>query len=414
MHHFEYHGDELRCEGVALHDIARAVGTPAYVYSKATLTRHWSVFDQAFSGVRHLVCFAVKSCSNLSILKLFAALGSGFDAVSGGELFRLQRVGVDPQKVIYGGVGKTEAELRMALQWGVRMLNVESAAELALCNEVAKTLGKRAPVALRINPDVDPKTHPYIATGLRTSKFGIPLAEARSLYETAKRLPYVEVVGVDCHIGSQLVAIEPLLQALEHLLSLVDELQAAGHVLRYLDLGGGLGIPYSTESPPHPTEYGQRIVEAMRGRDLEVLLEPGRVIVGNAAVMLTRVLYQKSNEDKRFIVVDAGMNDAMRPALYGAHHELLPALRRRDAASVRADVVGPVCETGDFLAKDRALQQPEPGDLLALMSAGAYGFVMASNYNSRPRPAEVLVDGHEFRVIRERETLDDLIRGECV
>lgn len=413
MHHFQERNGELYAEGVPLSAVAERVGTPCYVYSLATLRRHFRVFDEAFESVPHLVCFSVKSNSNLAILRTFAREGSGFDIVSGGELFRALKAGADPGKIVFSGVGKTAGEIRYALAAGILMLNVESPGELDAINSVAGQLGAKARVALRVNPDVDPKTHPYISTGLKKSKFGIDIQRSLEDYRRARSLPHIEVVGVDCHIGSQLTTVPPFVDALERIHDLVGRLQAENFQIRYLDMGGGLGITYNDEKPPEPRHYAGALTEGLRDLDVTLLLEPGRVIVGNAGILLTRVLYLKSTNEKNFVVVDGGMNDLIRPALYGSYQAVQP-VRPRNGTRFTADVVGPVCESGDFFAKDRNLPAIEPGDLLAVMSAGAYGFVMASNYNTRPRPPEVLVDGEQLHIVRARETLEDLVRGEQI
>jgi diaminopimelate decarboxylase len=412
MHLFRYAGGQLHCEGLPLADLAVRYGTPLYVYSAATLDRHFGVFDRAFEGRRHLVCYSVKACSNLSVLRRLGRLGSGFDVVSGGELYRVLHAAGDPRTVVFSGVGKSDEELAYALKSGILLFNVESEGELEAISRVAKRLRRRARIAVRVNPDVDPKTHPYVATGLRTSKFGIPMERAAAVYARARELPGVEAVGVDCHIGSQLVEVAPFVDALGRVKRLVEGLRADGFPIEYLDLGGGLGIPYDDEAPPPPRSYGAAVRRALGRLDVTLLLEPGRVIVGNAGVLVTRVLYRKPGVGKEFVIVDAGMNDLVRPALYGAHHAILPVERSRGRRTIRADVVGPVCESGDFLAKDRDVADVGPGDLLAVMSAGAYGFAMASNYNSRPRPAEVLVDGGRALLARRRETYADLVHGE--
>jgi len=398
---------------VPLRAIAERVGTPCYVYSLATLRRHFRVFDEAFESIPHLVCFSVKANSNLAVLRALACEGSGFDIVSGGELFRALKAGADPGKIVFSGVGKTGGEIRYALTVGVLMLNVESPGELDAINAIAGQLGAQARVALRVNPDVDPKTHPYISTGLKKSKFGIHILRSIEDYRRARSLPHIKVVGVDCHIGSQLTTVPPFVDALERIHELVGRLQAEDFQIRYLDMGGGLGITYNDEKPPEPRQYAAALAEGLRDLDVTLLLEPGRVIVGNAGILLTKILYLKSTDDKNFVVVDGGMNDLIRPALYGSYQAIQP-VRPRDGTRFTADVVGPVCESGDFFAKDRELPAVEPGDLLAVMSAGAYGFVMASNYNTRPRPPEVLVDGEQFHIVRERETLEDLVRGENI
>jgi diaminopimelate decarboxylase len=413
LDHFERRDGVLFAEDVALERIASEVGTPTYVYSRATIERHFRVFDDAWSGQDHLVCYAVKASSNLAILSLLAKMGSGFDIVSVGELERVIHAGGDPGKVVFSGVGKRPDEVRRALEAGILSLNIESAAELEMVAEVAAGMGVRAPVSMRINPDVDAGTHPYISTGLSSDKFGIPWTEAIQAYETASASPSIEVMGLDCHIGSQLADAAPVVAALERLLELVDELAERGIAIRHLDVGGGLGITYEDETPPTPASYARSLRERLAGRNLTVILEPGRVILGNAGILLTRVQLAKRNGDKRFVVVDAAMNDLLRPTLYGAYHRIVTVAQPSESTEV-VDVVGPVCESGDFLARDRELPRVVAGDLLAVRSAGAYGFAMASNYNSRPRPAEVLVDGDVAHVIRARETLEDLWRGECI
>jgi diaminopimelate decarboxylase len=371
------------------------------------------VLHRSLSGLRHVVCYAVKANSNLAVLSLFARLGSGFDIVSGGELYRVLRAGGDPRKVVFSGVGKTDEEIAFALEAGVRVLNVESAPELARISIVARRLGRRAPVALRVNPDVDPKTHPYISTGLRENKFGVSVDDARRLYPIAASDPALAVKGIACHIGSQITTVKPFLDAIDRVLALARELEGQGIPIGHLDVGGGLGITYSDEAPPHPDEYGAAIRKALARFEGDVLLEPGRVLVGNAGVLLTRVLYVKRSGRKTFVVVDAAMNDLVRPSYYGAHHEIEPvAAPREGAREIVADVVGPICESSDFLARKRRMPEPSPGDLLAVRSAGAYGFSMSSNYNARPRAAELLVDGDRVHVARRRETWADLVRGE--
>lgn len=413
MDHFEYRAGELHAEDVPLADIARRHGTPTYVYSRATLTRHYRAFDQALAGSEHLVCYAVKANSNLAVLQVLARLGAGFDIVSAGELARVLKAGGDPRKVVFSGVGKTAAEMRQALVTGIHCFNVESEAELLRLNEVALALKKRAPVALRINPDVDPKTHPYISTGLKQNKFGVDIAEAERLYRSAQALPGIEVAGVACHIGSQLEELSPFLDALERTLALVDRLQAQGIALKHIDVGGGLGVPYDRETPPSPAQLAGAVRERLAGRKLKLLMEPGRAIAGNAGVLLTRVEYLKPGTEKSFAIVDAAMNDLLRPALYEAWHAILPVREAGSGTPQRYDVVGPVCESGDWLGRDRTLALAT-GDLLALRTAGAYGFVMSSNYNTRPRAAEVMVDGKDVHLVRARESLDDLLRGEAL
>ncbi|MFN2308981.1 MAG: diaminopimelate decarboxylase [Gammaproteobacteria bacterium] len=413
MDHFAYRDGQLFAEDVALADIAARHGTPTYVYSRATLERHWRAFDRALGARPHLICYAVKANANLGLLNLLARLGSGFDIVSGGELERVLKAGGAPGKIVFSGVGKTAAEMARALAIGIRCFNVESEPELERLNQVAGELGRRAPVSLRVNPDVDAGTHPYIATGLKENKFGIDIAIAEEVYARAAALPNLEIIGVDCHIGSQLTQVTPFVDALARVLALTDRLAARGIVVKHLDLGGGLGIRYRDEQPPEPHEYLAPILAALGGREVEILLEPGRAIVGNAGVLLTRVEYLKHTDHKDFAIVDAAMNDLLRPALYGAWQAIIPVRPRTDIPPRVYDLVGPVCETGDFLGKDRELAL-EPGDLLAVRSAGAYGFSMSSNYNARPRAAEILVDSDHAHVVRARETLEDLWRGERV
>lgn len=411
MDHFTYRNGRLCAEDVDLAEIARTHGTPCYVYSRATLERHWHAFDRAFVGRDHLVCYAVKANSNLAVLNILARLGSGFDIVSAGELERVLRAGGDARKVVFSGVGKRAHEMRRALEVGIYCFNVESVAELERLNAVAAQMGMRAPVSLRVNPDVDARTHPYISTGLKENKFGIDIAEAPAAYARAAELSHIDIVGVDCHIGSQLTEATPFVDALDRVLNLVDELAAQGIAIQHLDIGGGLGIPYSDETPPSPAEYATALLKKLEGRPYKILLEPGRAIAGNAGVLLTTVEYLKCTAHKNFAIVDAGMNDLIRPALYKAWQEIIPVLPNTDSESRLYDVVGPVCETGDFLGKDRQLNIL-PGDLLAVRSAGAYGFVMSSNYNTRPRAAEVMVDGNKTHLVRAREKLEDLFAGE--
>ncbi|MEJ2428558.1 MAG: diaminopimelate decarboxylase [Deltaproteobacteria bacterium] len=413
MHHFEYRQGKLYCEDVSIETIALEVGTPFYCYSHATLSRHFHAFDNAFSEVDHLTCFSVKSCSNIAILKLFASMGAGMDIVSGGELYRALKAGVPPEKIVFSGVGKTEEELHYGLETGILMFNLESPQEMFFLNDCAARLGRRAAIAIRVNPDVDPKTHPYISTGLRENKFGIDLDISESMYAQAREMSNLEVVGVGCYIGSQLTEVSPFLDTIKRLRLLIDRLRKQGIKIRYLDLGGGLGITYSQEAPPHPREYARLLLAEVDGIDCTLIFEPGRVIVGNAGALITRVLYTKAGPVKNFLVVDAGMNDLIRPSLYGSYHHIQPVVDL-GRSQMTADVVGPICETGDFLARDRSLPQVEPGELLAVMSAGAYGFTMSSNYNSRRRPAEILVRDNKFKIIRSRETYDDLLKGERV
>ena len=411
--HFHYQGDALYAEGVRLHDLAQTLGTPLYVYSRAALDTAWSAYQEAIGGRNVLVCYGMKANSNLAVLREFARLGSGFDIVSGGELARVLAAGADPSRVVFSGVGKQVWEMRAALAAGVKYFNVESVPELRRLSGVAAAAGKRAAVSLLVNPDVDAQTHPYISTGLKENKFGIAIDQAASAYELAATLPAIEIVGVDCHIGSQITEVSPYLDALDKLLGLIDRLALKGIRLRHLDLGGGLGIRYDDETPLAPSALLDHVFAQLNSRGyghLELVLEPGRSLVGNAGVLLTRVQYLKLSEARNFAIVDAAMNDLMRPALYEAWHGVLPAMVRNQSP-VLYDVVGPVCESADWLARARALAIEED-DVLAIESAGAYGFVMSGNYNSRGRAAEVMVDGEQYHVIRQRESFDDLIRGE--
>ena len=413
MDHFEYRNGRLHAEDVPVADIAAAVGTPCYVYSRATIERHWHAFDRAFGDHPHLICYAVKANSNLAVLNVLARLGSGFDIVSVGELERVLAAGGDPRKIVFSGVGKRRDELVRALEVGIHCFNVESETELTLLEQVAAARGRRAPVSLRINPDVDANTHPYISTGLKQNKFGITPDRALAVYAQAAASPHLDVIGVDCHIGSQLTQVTPFVDALERVLALVARLEGQGIHIHHLDLGGGLGIRYRDEEPPLPADHAAALMAQLRGKPYEILIEPGRAIVGNAGILVTRVELLKQGEDKNFAVVDAAMNDLIRPALYAAWQAIIPVEPRAGGEPRRYDVVGPICETGDFLGKDRELNI-EPGDLLAVRSAGAYGFAMSSNYNSRPRAAEVMVDGGRFQVVRWRERLADLYAGESV
>lgn len=400
----------LYLEGVALDALAKRYGTPLYVYSRQALESAYQAYAEAFAATPHLICYAVKANSSLAILNLFARLGAGFDIVSGGELARVLAAGGDPGKVVFSGVGKTADEMRAALDAGILCFNVESVSELHRLNRIAGEQGKVAPVSFRVNPDVDPKTHPYISTGLKENKFGVPIADAPALYRLAASLPNLKVTGIDCHIGSQLTDLSPLVDAADRVLALVDTLAAEGIALHHIDLGGGVGIRYHNETPPDLAAYGRTLAARFAGRREKLLLEPGRSLVGNAGLLLTRVEYLKPGEDKNFAIVDAAMNDLMRPALYEAYHDIV-AVNERQTAQKRYDIVGPICETGDFLgfARDLAIEE---GDLLALLSAGAYGMSMASNYNSRPRAAEILIDRNEIHLIRERETQSGLMAGE--
>jgi diaminopimelate decarboxylase len=418
MHFFHYQDDGLFCENVPVQRICDEVGTPVFIYSRATLERHFKIFQQPFSNIDHLICYSMKACSNLTILRIFGNFGAGMDIVSGGELHRALQAGIDPSLVVYSGVGKKSSEMDEALAADILMFNVESEEELELLDQRARLMGKKARIALRVNPDVDPHTHPYIATGLMKSKFGVHMERSQALYQRARQMKGIEPVGVDCHIGSQLTELSPFMDAMEHLKKLIRNLAKDGINIRYLDIGGGLGIPYDDERPPVPADYGAAIVEQVSDMNVKVILEPGRVLVGNAGIMVTRVLYRKQGPAKHFVIVDAGMNDLIRPSLYKAHHSVWKIKRTSAAKSasekVLSDLVGPICESGDFLAQERYLEPVEPGELLAMMSAGAYGFAMSSNYNSRPRAAEVLVDGDNYYVIRDRETYDDLVRHERI
>ena len=400
----------LHLEGVALDTLAERFGTPLYVYSRQALESAYQSYTEAFAGTPHLICYAVKANSSLAILNLFARLGAGFDIVSGGELARVLAAEGDPGKVVFSGVGKTANEMRAALKADILCFNVESVSELHRLNRVAGEMGKIAPVSFRVNPDVDPKTHPYISTGLKENKFGVPIADAPALYRLAASLPNLKITGIDCHIGSQLTDLSPLADAADRVLALVDTLSAEGITLHHIDLGGGVGIRYRDETPPDLAAYGRTLAARFAGRREKLLLEPGRSLVGNAGVLLTRIEYLKPGEDKNFAIVDAAMNDLMRPALYEAYHDIV-AVDQRKTPVQRYDIVGPICETGDFLgfARDLAIEE---GDLLALLSAGAYGMSMASNYNSRPRAAEILIDKNEIHLIRERETQDSMMAGE--
>ena len=413
MHHFHYHQNELYCEEIPVRQIAQEVGTPFYLYSHATLVRHFHAFDGAFEGADRLVCYSAKANASLAVLKLLNRLGSGLDIVSGGELYRGLKAGISPGKIVYSGVGKRIDEIDLALQTGILMFNIESLEELELIDSRAGTLKTEAPIAIRVNPDVDAKTHPYISTGLRKNKFGIDTATAMDAYRAAQKLENVTIVGIDCHIGSQITDVQPFKDALESLKYLIKELTTMGIDIRYLDMGGGLGITYDREAPPDPADYARAIVSSLGSLPVKLILEPGRVIVGNAGILVTRTLYRKTGSVKNFVIVDAGMNDLLRPTLYGAFHAVQPVVLGSDL-KITADVVGPICETSDFLAQDRELPSVGNGELLAVMSTGAYGFSMASNYCSRPRLAEVMVNGDRFDVIRKRQEYEDLIAGESL
>ena len=425
MHFFDYKGDKFHAEDVPVEKIAKEAGTPCYIYSHKTLIRHYHAFDEAFASVPHLICYSVKANSNIAILKTFIKEGSGVDIVSGGELYRALKAGVNPKKVVYSGVGKREDEIEYALKTGILMFNVESPEELRAIDRIAKRLKKKAGIAIRVNPDVDPKTHPYISTGLKKNKFGIETSQATQEYVYAKNnLKNVVPIGVDCHIGSQITQLSPFADALKKTKELIAKLRSEGIDVKYLDIGGGLGITYDKEAPPHPSKYGQAVIDGTRGLGVTLIFEPGRVMVGNAGILVTKVLYTKKGTEKNFIIVDAAMNDLARPSLYGSYHAIKPVkinpptppFNKGGAGGVEiiADVVGPVCESGDFFAKDRELPDFKSGDLMAIMSGGAYGFSMSSNYNSRPRAAEVMVKGNKFHIIRERESYKDLIKGEKI
>ena len=411
MHHFTYCQNELCCEDVPIKKIAKEVGTPFYLYSHATLKRHFHAFDKAFEGIERLICYNAKANSTHAILALLKNLGSGLDIVSGGELFRGVKAGILPDRIVYSGVGKRIDEIDYALESGILMFNVESLEELDLIDQRAGFLKKKAAVAIRVNPDVDPQTHPYISTGLKKNKFGIDTKTAIEGYKSARLLKNIEIIGIDCHIGSQITQVQPFKDALKSLISLINELKKIGIEIKYLDMGGGLGIKYDDESPPKLNEYAKAIVESLKDTDLELILEPGRVIVGNAGILVTRALFRKSTGAKKFFIVDAGMNDLLRPALYDAFHAIWPVVKSEEE-SVKADIVGPICESSDFLAADRQVPDVKNGDLIAVMSAGAYGFAMSSNYCSRLKVAEVMVKDDRFHVVTQRQGYEDLVRGE--
>jgi len=411
LDYFEYKNGQLQGEQVALNTLADEYGTPLYVYSRATLERHWHAFDSALSDHPHLICYSVKANSNLAVLNVFARLGSGFDIVSGGELQRVLKAGGDPAKIIFSGVGKQPDEMRLALQVGIRCFNVESEQELEILNGVAADMKTAATISFRVNPDVDAKTHPYISTGLKENKFGINFDDAERIYVRAHKLANIKIQGIDCHIGSQLTDLSPFVDALDRLLTLIDKLDRHGITIKHLDLGGGLGVRYNDESPPLPAEWASALKDRLSHFNGEIIIEPGRAIAANAGVLLTRVNIEKKTPHKNFAIVDAAMNDLLRPALYQAWQNIIPVNQQTDAEPAVYDVVGPICETSDFLGKDRELSV-KPGDLLAIRTSGAYGFTMSSNYNSRPRSAEVMVDGDQHYLVRERESFDDLVRGE--
>ncbi len=413
MRGFVRHGHELYCEDVSLEKLAKRFGTPLYVYSRGAIEKQYGAFEEAFRKLAHQICFSVKANSNIAVLRLLANMGAGADVVSGGELFRARAAGISPMGIVYSGVGKRPSEMKQALEAEILLFNIESVQELEQLNHVAGLIGRRARIACRINPSVDPRVHPYVATGLKQSKFGIPVEEAREVYRMAASMKHIEVVGVDFHIGSQLTEIEPFRQAIDVARELIHDLRRDGHDIRCLDLGGGLGIQYSNENPPSPLRYGEMVCEALKDDDVTLILEPGRNLVGNAGALLSTVLYTKRNDSKRFVVVDAAMNDLLRPSHYEAYHKILPVMEQGRRSQV-VDVVGPICESGDFLARERKLPELRKGDLLSVMSVGAYGFSMASTYNSRPLAAEVLVSGREYQMIRARGTYDELIAAEQI
>jgi len=412
MHYFQYKDGHLYGEDVPIRAIAEAEGTPLYLYSHRTLVRHFHAFDSAFEGLPHLICYSVKANSNAAVMKTFCDLGGGFDIVSAGELYRALRIGADPHTIVYSGVGKRDDEIRYALNAGILMFNAESFQELRRINDIAAEMGTKAPVSFRVNPDIDPETHPYISTGIKKAKFGVAIEYAIEGYKEAARLSHLTVRGISCHIGSQLTDVGPFVEALRRVKNLVDELRSMGIDLQYVDVGGGLGITYHREEPPHPKEYAAALMQEAKGMECTFIFEPGRVLVGNAGILVAQVLYTKAGE-KNFVVVDAAMNDLVRPTLYGSYQEILP-VERSEREEIVADMVGPICESGDFLARDRMMPRFEPGDLVAIMSAGAYGFSMSSNYNSRPRAAEVLVRDDQFYVVRRRESYEDLVLGEVI
>ncbi|MBI5048457.1 MAG: diaminopimelate decarboxylase [Deltaproteobacteria bacterium] len=414
MHFFTYKNNKFYAEAVSIEKIAKEVGTPCYIYSHKTLTRHYAAFDEAFKDVPHLICYSVKANSNIAVLNTFIKAGGGVDIVSGGELFRALKAGANPKKIVYSGVGKREDEIEYALKTGILMFNVESPEELRAINKIAGRLKKKANFAIRVNPNVDPKTHPYISTGLKKNKFGIETEQAIQEYVYAKNnLKNLIPIGVDCHIGSQLTQLSPFVDALRKTKEIILTLRSEGVEVKYLDMGGGLGITYENEDAPHPSKYGKAVIDATRGLDVTLIFEPGRVMVGNAGILVAKVLYTKQGTEKNFIIVDAAMNDLARPSLYGSYHAI-KAVTKKSAKEIVADVVGPICESGDFFAKDRELPPFKSGDLMAIMSAGAYGFSMSSNYNSRPRAAEVMIKGNKFTIIRERESYKDLTKGEKI
>ncbi len=413
MHYFQYKGNELFCDDVSIKGIAQEVGTPLYLYSSQTLIRHAQNIDGAFKDIDHITCYSVKANWNLTLLRILAKRGLGADIVSGGELYRALKAGFTPEKIVYSGVGKSTEEIEYALGAGILAFNVESTAELKEIDKIAGKMGLKAPVSLRINPDVDPETHPYISTGLRQSKFGIPHSEALESFKMSRSLPNLDVIGIDSHIGSQITTVAPFVESVERLVEMVDSIRDLGIDIQYIDIGGGLGIRYKDEEPPEPLELAEAIVPLLSKTGCTIIFEPGRSMVGNVGVLVSKVLYVKRSEEKTFVIVDAGINDLIRPSFYDSYHDILP-LERSHREKVVADVVGPICESGDFLAKDREVPPFKSGDLMAFMSAGAYGFCMSSNYNCRPRPPEVMTVDGSFEIIKERETYSDLIRGERI
>lgn len=413
MHFFEYKDKELYCEDIKISEIAKEVKTPFYLYSYATLERHFRVFNDAFNGIDHITCFSMKSNSNGAILKMFSQAGGGMDIVSGGELYRALKAGVSPSKIVYSGVGKTAEEIEYALESDILMFNAESPQEIIRLNEVAGAIGKRARIAIRVNPDVDPQTHPYISTGLKENKFGIDINKSFDEYVKASKMDNIEVTGISCHIGSQLTKVTPFVDALKKVKELIVKLEDSRIKIKNLDLGGGLGVTYNDEKPPLPEEYASALKETLGDMGLTLILEPGRVIMANSGILVAKVLYTKANEGKNFAVVDAAMNDLARPSLYGSYHSIKP-VKMDSTEIINIDIVGPICESGDFLAKNREMASLKQGDLIAVMSTGAYGFTMSSTYNSRPRVAEVMVKGDKYYTIRERETYEDLVKGEVI
>jgi diaminopimelate decarboxylase len=413
MNYFEYKNGELYGESVPVAQIAQSVGTPVYIYSYKTLKRHFRVFDDAFKRVPHVTCYSCKANSNIAILKIMGSLGGGTDIVSGGELYRALQAGIEPQKIVFSGVGKTEEEIRSAIKAGILMINIESADELSVTQKVAKRMKSKAPLSVRVNPQIDAKTHPYITTGLKKNKFGVLWDEAYRLYHVMKDDAYLDPIGISSHIGSQILELGPFVEAVQSLKKMILRLRDDGIPITFIDIGGGLGITYKDELPPKPGDYGKVIEQEMKDMDLTVILEPGRVLVGNSGILVTKLLYRKAGPGKIFYVVDGAMNDLVRPAFYDAYHKIIP-VNRKTGAGIKTDIVGPICESGDFFAKNRIITELENGEFLAIMGAGAYGFSMSSNYNSRRRAAEVLVRDKEFFVIRKRETFNDLIRGESI